>query len=135
VITLDTSVAVAAALPWHEFHAVVREALPRRKTTLIAQVGIETYSVLTRLPPPQRVPAPVALDYLKQSFALPPIVLPADGYPDLLNRAAARGIAGGAVYDGLVAVTAQHAGATLLTLDRRAVTTYEQLGVSFELVG
>jgi hypothetical protein len=42
VIVLDTSVAVAAALPWHVSHAAVRVELPRAKTQLVAHVGVET---------------------------------------------------------------------------------------------
>ena len=126
----DTSVAVAAALPWHESHAAARSALSRAKTPLLAQVGVETYSVLTRLPPPQRVPASVAWDYLRETFALPPLVLTPDGYAQLLGAAAAERVAGGALYDALVAATAREAGATLLTLDRRAVTTYRLVTVA-----
>jgi predicted nucleic acid-binding protein len=131
---VDTSVAVAAALPWHESHAAARSALSRIKTPLLAQVAVETYSVLTRLPPPQRVPASVARDYLHETFALPPLVLGPDGYVRLLDLAAAENIAGGALYDALVAATAREAGAKLLTLDRRAVTTYRLLRVDYQLV-
>ena len=134
MIAVDTSVAVAVALPWHEAHAAARSALPRTKTALLAQVAVETYSVLTRLPPPQRVPAAVARDYLNETFARPPLVLPPDGYERLLELAAAEGIAGGAVYDALVGATAREAGATLLTLDRRAVATYQLLRVDYRLV-
>ena len=135
MIAVDTSVAVAAALPWHEAHAAALSALPRAKTPLLAQVAVETYSVLTRLPPPQRVPASVARDYLTETFALPPLVLPPDRYGPLLDLAAEKGIAGGAVYDALVGATARETGAKLLTLDRRAVATYQLLEVDYQLVG
>ena len=131
---VDTSVAVAAALPWHESHAAARSVLSRTKTPLLAQVGIETYSVLTRLPPPQRVPASVAWGYLREMFALPPLVLTAEGYVQLLDVAAAQRIAGGALYDALVAASAREAGATLLTLDRRAVTTYQLVSADYRLI-
>jgi predicted nucleic acid-binding protein len=133
MIAVDTSVAVAAALPWHQAHVAARDALPRAKTTLLAQVGIETYSVLTRLPPPQRVPSGLARDFLTEMFALPPFTLTPDGHRRLLDRAASEGITGGAVYDALVGATAQEAGATLLTLDRRAVATYQLLRVDYRL--
>ena len=71
MIAVDTSVAVAAALPWHEAHDAARSALPLTKTPLNAQVAIETYSVLTRLLP-QRVSAVVARHYLNDAFTLPP---------------------------------------------------------------
>lgn len=133
MIAVDTSVSVAAALPWHEAHAAALAALPGTKTTLLAQVGLETYSVLTRLPPPQRVPASLARDYLSEMFTLPPLTLSADGVRRLLDLAAAEDITGGAVYDALVGATAQEAGATLLTLDRRAVATYQLLRVNYRL--
>jgi predicted nucleic acid-binding protein len=132
---VDTSVAVAAALPWHESHAAARSAIAGTRPPLVAQVAIETYSVLTRLPPPQRVPTSVAWGYLKETFALPPLVLAPDGCERLLDLAAAQRIAGGALYDALVGATAQEADATLLTLDRRAVTTYQLLRVDYHLVG
>jgi predicted nucleic acid-binding protein len=135
VNAVDTSVAVAAALPWHESHVAARSALAGTKPLLLAQVAVETYSVLTRLPPPQRVPTSVAWDYLRETFALPPLVLAPDGYERVLAVAAAERIAGGALYDALVAATAHEAGATLLTLDRRAVTIYQLLRVDHELVG
>lgn len=134
MIVVDTSVAVAAALPWHEAHEATRSTLPREKTILLAHVGVETYSVLTRLPPPQRVPAAVARDYLFARFALPPLVLSPDGYQELLDFAAGEAIAGGAVYDALVGATAKAAGATLLTLDRRALGIYRLLGVDHRLI-
>lgn len=134
MIVVDTSVAVAVGLPWHESHAAARDALPTEPTPLVAQVAVETYSVLTRLPGPQRVPPVVAREFLTKSFAFPPLVLSAAGYSRLLQVSAAEGIAGGAVYDGLVGAAAGEAGATLLTLDRRAVPTYSLLGIDFRLV-
>ena len=44
------------------------------------------------------------------------------------------GIAGGAVWDGLVALAALDAGARLLSLDRRALPTYRALGADVELL-
>jgi predicted nucleic acid-binding protein len=49
-------------------------------------------------------------------------------------QAAAAGLAGGAIYDALIAATASRAGATLLSRDRRAAATYEMLGADYELV-
>jgi predicted nucleic acid-binding protein len=134
VIVVDTSVAVAAALPWHESHDAARSALPDARSTLIAQVAVETYSVLTRLPPSQRVPAAVARDYLNQAFILPPLVLVPESYARLVDVAVEEGIIGGAVYDAIVAATAREAGATLLTLDRRAIPTYQRLGTDYQLI-
>ncbi|HZR92917.1 MAG TPA: PIN domain-containing protein [Gaiellaceae bacterium] len=134
MIAVDTSVAVAAALPWHGSHQASRAALPERRAPLLAQVAVETYSVLTRLPPPQRVPALVALDYLKATFAFPPLALSPDGFRELLEVVAAQGIVGGAVYDALVAASARQVGATLVTLDQRALATYRLLGADYRLL-
>jgi predicted nucleic acid-binding protein len=133
VNVVDTSVAVAAALPWHAAHAVTVAALQER-TPLLGHVAIETYSVLTRLPAPQRVAPALAHSYLTKRFTLPPIVLPTDAYAGLIELVAAKRIAGGAVYDALVGVTAREAGAILLTLDRRAVSTYQLLGLNYRLL-
>lgn len=45
------------------------------------------------------------------------------------------GVAGGATYDGLIALTAAASDATLVTLDRRALSTYALVGADVEFVG
>ena len=58
--------------------------------------------------------------------------------PTALRLALARlqevGVFGGATYDGLIAMTAAAEGATLLTLDRRALATYALVGADVELI-
>lgn len=58
---------------------------------------------------------------------------PARAYT-LIERLSQTGIAGGAVYDALVAETAREHNLLLLTRDRRAATTYRSLQVPFELI-
>ena len=94
MIVVDTSVAVAAALPWHANHAA---ALPKQPTGLIAHVALETYSVLTRLPPPQRITAIDAHQYLTATFEEPALALTPEGYAHLLDFAVHALIGGGAV--------------------------------------
>lgn len=43
-------------------------------------------------------------------------------------------MAGGAIYDALIAATAKHAGAVLVTRDRRALPTYDTIGVRCDLI-
>jgi len=43
--------------------------------------------------------------------------------------------AGGQTYDGLIAISAAASGATLVTLDVRALATYARVGVDVELIG
>lgn len=52
-----------------------------------------------------------------------------------LGRLEELGVAGGATYDGLIAITAAAEGATLVTLDKRALATYARLGADAKLVG
>lgn len=134
MIVLDTSVAVPAALPEHVGHRSALAALPPGKTRAIAQVAVETYSVLTRLPPSQRVAANLARSFLHETFEFPPLCLAPETYARLLDLAAAEGITGGAVYDAIVGVTAVEGGATLLTRDRRAVQTYRRVGADYRFV-
>lgn len=134
MIALDTSVVVAAFASWHEGHASAIATLARRPR-LPAHVIVETYSVLTRLPPPHRSPPEIAEAFLRQGFPGLPLTLPGAAQRELVGFAAQAGLSGGAIYDALVAATARRARATLLTRDRRAVPAYEAVGVRYEFVG
>jgi len=134
VIAVDTSVVVAAFASWHEGHASAAGTLAR-KPRVPAHVLVETYSVLTRLPAPHRAPARLVAEFLSHRFTEPPLLLPARSHLRFLEEVAALGLAGGSAYDALIAATARHAGALLLTRDRRAAGTYERLHVEYELVG
>lgn len=126
--------AVAAALPWHDHHQVASDALAADDVTLVAHVALETYSTLTRLPPPERVDSRVAHQYLRDAFELPALGLSAEDHVDLLDTLRDNGLVGGAVYDALIAETARRADAALLSLDQRARPIYESIGVSYHFV-
>lgn len=53
---------------------------------------------------------------------------------NIVEICAAVGIAGGSTYDALIGSIASDHDATLLTLDRRALRTYERLGIGVELL-
>jgi predicted nucleic acid-binding protein len=129
----DTSVVVAAFASWHEGHRPAVVALARAPR-LPAHVYLESFSVLTRLPPPHRAPAAVVADFLAARFPEAALLLPGREHQQLLRDAVRHGVAGGAVYDALIAATARRAGALLLTRDRRAVAVYERFGVRYEMV-
>lgn len=133
MIAVDTSVVVAGFATWHEGHAGAVSTLARRPR-VPAQVLLEAYSVLTRLPPPHRAPADLVAAFLAERFPASPLVLPGREHARLVRRAADAGIVGGSIYDALVGATVRHAGARLLTSDRRAAPTYERLGVEYELI-
>lgn len=131
--SVDTSVVVAAFASWHEGHrAAVRALL--REPRLPAHVALETFSVLTRLPPPHRAGAKIVAAFLKARFPGPLLTLRGSDQKILVQEAATAGVSGGAIYDALVAATAKRAGATLLTRDRRAIPVYEAMGTDFALV-
>lgn len=134
MIAIDTSVVVALFATWHEAHESAREAVPR-EVHLPAHVLLEGYSVLTRLPPPHRAPADVVVAFLRARFEAKLLTLPGSGHRSLLRSSLDHGISGGSVYDALIAATAKHAEATLLTRDRRAASTYEAVGVAFRMLG
>ncbi|ETW21926.1 type II toxin-antitoxin system VapC family toxin [Mycobacterium gastri] len=133
MIAPDTSVLVAGFATWHEGHESAVRAL-NRGVQLIAHAAVETYSVLTRLPPPHRVAPDAVHAYLTGVTSSDYLTLDAGSHRGLIDRLAELGVTGGGSYDALVGITAKAAGATLLTRDVRAVTTYERLQVQFELV-
>jgi len=133
VIAPDTSVLVAGFATWHEAHQSAVRALNRR-IHLVAHTVVETYSVLTRLPPPHRVAPDVVDAYLTGFTSADYLTLDARSHRALIHYLATHNVTGGPTYDALVGSTANAAGATLLTRHRRAVRTYKLLNVEYELV-
>jgi predicted nucleic acid-binding protein len=129
----DSSIAIAAFGRWHEHHRQAVEAVAR-EPRLVAHAGVEAYSVLTRLPDPFRADPRLTIEYLAKNFPAPRLTLDEESQAKAPEVMQAAGVTGGAVYDGLVALTADRAGATLLSLDRRAARTYDRLAVDYELL-
>jgi hypothetical protein len=90
--------------------------------------------VLTRLPSGLAVPAASAARVLARRFSQRPLRLDDAQRSLVLETLAGAGIFGGASYDGLVALEAKAHGRTLLTLDERAQSTYQRLGVAFSAI-
>ena len=132
-LAADSSISIPALLEDHDDHTSAASALARANVT-VAHAAIETYSVLTRLPPPLRLSGAEAAALIDRRMPPERIALDETGHAGVLVRLAAAGIAGGATYDGLIALTAAHHGAELLTLDKRASRTYDRLHVAFELL-
>ena len=124
----DTSLLVAAFASWHEHHESARAALDRG-VRLIEHCALETYSVLTRLPPPHRCPGDVVRDFLKLRFPQPYLRLDAESFKQFVLQMPEHAVTGGAAYDALVAATAAVNKAELVTCDKRAATLYERYGV------
>jgi predicted nucleic acid-binding protein len=132
VLLVDTSVAVALTLADHEHHANTVKKVRDRALGLSGHAAYETFSVLTRLPPPaRRTPATIA-QLLNQSFPESRFLGPRSAAELLAELGRAR-IAGGAVYDALVGATAKEHRLPLATRDRRALEVYRALDVDVEL--
>lgn len=130
---VDTSVVIPMFASWHEDHEAVRFLLSE-SLAIPAHVLLETYAVLTRLPEPHRAHARDVVDWLERQFE--DVLDPPSG-PDhhrLVTRLGLAGITGGRVYDALVAVTCASHDRPLVSADRRARRTYEELGVEVALV-
>jgi toxin FitB len=133
-LLLDTSVAIPMLVASHVAHEVVTESLADRSVALSGHALHETFAVLTRLPGDARLTPDDAVRLLRARFE-PAAVLDARtarSAPELLARSA---IAGGATYDGLVALAARSAGVPLASRDRRALSTYRLLDVPVEMIG
>ena len=128
-LALDTSVAVPLLVQPHEDHARVVRWWNGREVALAGHALAETYAVLTRLPGDLRLTPADAAHLLASRFSAPLVLSPART-ANLPETLAQLGIAGGAVYDGLVALAAAQHGAELATRDARAVATYEAVGVN-----
>ena len=135
-IALDTSVAIPLLVRQHRAHRAVHGWLADRAMapTLCGHAIAETYSVLTRLPGDLAVSPDIAVRVLASWFP-DPLPLSARVWSRLPATLAAADIAGGAVYDALVAISARENRLPLATRDSRARQTYERLGVAVEIVG
>ncbi len=127
-ITPDSSVVIAAFATWNDHHEAAIAALGETRD-LVTHAELETYSVLTRLPEPQRAKPSLVARYLREDYSGKRLSLPAAARRGLIDRLAALSISGGAVYDALVGATAAHHGYRLLSCDRRAEAVYERLGI------
>ena|SRR5687768_2826891 len=132
-VLVDTSVAVALLVVDHEHHRAAMSALKGRRAGLAGHAAFETFSVLTRLPPPNRRSPSSVAHALARNFPAT-VHLSAEGAAQLLQQLEEGRIAGGAVYDALVAGAAVEHRRALLTADTRAMALYRLLGADVEVL-
>jgi toxin FitB len=132
-IALDTSVAVPLLVRAHLQHAAVVDWWKGQEVALSGHALAETYSVLTRLPGDARLMPADAARLLSSRFSAPLLLSSAHSrkLPEILSGL---GIAGGAVYDALVALAAREHETPLATRDARARGTYDAVGVEVIVV-
>jgi predicted nucleic acid-binding protein len=120
----DTSVIIAASSPNHPDH----DASLRRLATADARGGAcsahslsEVFSVLTRLPPPFKVPPSAAMQIVKHTAErFKVIALTSAEHLATISEIAQRGLAGGLIYDALILAGARKANSTrIYTLNPR----------------
>lgn len=132
-LLLDTSAAVALVMRNHESHESTFASLHAQPLGLCGHAAFEVFSVLTRLPAPDRLSAASAGLVLRDNFPHTRHLSPG-GAAALLARLPALGLAGGSVYDALVAATAAEHALTLVSRDRRALATYQAIGATVQLL-
>jgi predicted nucleic acid-binding protein len=132
-VAIETSVAIPLLVRSHQHHADAVRWWDGQELTLSGHALAETYSVLTRLPGDARLAAEDAARLLDARFAAP-LTLSGPTARKVHSTLSRLGIAGGAVYDGLVALAAKEHGVALATRDARARGTYDAVGVKVILV-
>lgn len=127
-VGVDTSVAIPLLVRSHHAHDAVVRWWAGQQLALSGHALPETYSVLTRLPGDARLAPSDAAQLIAARFSAPLALGNARSrrLPETLSRL---GIAGGGVYDAMVALAAKEHDVPLATRDGRARGTYETVGV------
>ena len=129
----DSSITIAALVADHEARELAEGAL-KGCTRTIAHVAIETYSVLTRLPPPRSLVSTDAATLIEARLPATYVTLDASACATAPRTLAGARVSGGATYDGLIALTALEHDLELITRDKRAERTYRALNVPYQLL-
>jgi predicted nucleic acid-binding protein len=130
---VDTSLAVPLLLANHALHGAVAEWAEGRELWLAGHAGVETLSVLTRLPGDMKTTGADAVALIDDRFA-GVLALPEEAAAGAHRAIGQAGVAGGAVYDALVGLAAKHHGARMVTRDRRALGTYAAVAADAEVL-
>lgn len=128
---------------WHEHHQAAQSELARRlrddEPMLVAGPAlVESYAVLTRLPPPHRLSTRDAHRLIEASFVENGrvVALEGRGYRVLLATMVAEGIAGGRAYDAVIAeCTLRERGVTLLTFNADDFASFASRGLAIVVPG
>ena len=132
-IALDTSVAIPLLVDAHDAHETAVRLCAGHALVLAGHAAVETYSVLTRLPGDVRVAPADAARLLSVRFGTP-LTLSRANQRAAVELMSAADIAGGSVYDALVAYAAKEHDVVLATRDARALATYERVGARVTVV-
>ena len=134
---------IAAVCAWHEHHGDAADEIRRRlraaeRMLVAAPAVVESYAVLTRLPPPHRVAPAIALQLIEGSFTRQGqiIALGARSYRMLVHRLAEAQIAGGRAYDAVIAECAlREPDVALLTFNESDFSPFARRGLAIVVPG
>lgn len=131
---VDSSVVISALT--HSDTKVLNKCRDELESTTVAvaHVLFESYAKLTSLPSERRLQPDAAWQLLREMFPDKPLTLSGAGVVRVLNLMSMHSVAGGAVYDCLIAETARERGATLVSRDKRAMQNYARIGVDAEII-
>jgi predicted nucleic acid-binding protein len=132
-VLLDTSAALALVQRGNPFHRAAKARLLACRRGMSGHATVELLSVLTRLPAPHRLSPVAALRLQETNFPVSRF-LSATETKGLLREMAEAGLAGGALYDGLVGGAARQHKLPLISCDRRAEPVYRALAVNYQLL-
>ena len=132
-ILVDTSVAVALCVADHEGRAAALSIVDGMRIGRAGHAAFEAFSVLTRLPGLARR-TPTAVGRLLAANFPYSRFLDEKAAAEGLGRLAGTGIAGGAVYDALVASAAAKHQVPLATRDTCALRTYRAFDVEVVII-
>lgn len=124
---VDSNCIIAILCAWHQHHELAVAEVDRRldrgeELVAAAPSLVEAYSVLTRLPPPNRLSPIDAQSLLEANFLSGSVTVTAlsvEEYITLLRQAPDRGIAGGTVFGAVIGACA-----TLANVD--AILTFNE---------
>lgn len=131
---VDSSVIVRAVTTLDASEREQLQNLIADSPVAISHVMTESYATLTRLPQPFRLSPSDCHAFLSSAFHAQPLSLSSHGYLRVLELLAERGLAGGAIYDCLIAQTARDHDAVLVSLDHRAAMRYSLIGAEHYLL-
>lgn len=118
-VGLDTSCLIPLLSEWHQFHDRTVQsvsAVPPDSLVICSHALLECFSVLTRLPPPYRIPPEKAKLAIETSFAQVGTVcgVEANEAWAAITRTTELRFGGGKVYDAVIAESTARAGAAVL---------------------
>ena len=128
----DASLIVGAFASWHVRHDAARRLLDDG-AKVVAEAALDSYLVLTSLPPPHRCSPHLVRTFVRKRFQGRYVVLDAVQYERVVAGLTAQELTTELWGDALLGFAAKELGAVLLTCDERAAEAYEEVGADYRM--